>query len=75
LSYLRAVEEQKNAIMKFILAFLFLGFVSVSNAAETTVSTTETAKMEQNDGRKKAKRVNKKRKRKCSQFGRQIYAG
>ena len=60
--------------MRFLLAFLFLSIVSVSNAAETSAPSVDQVSMEQFDGRRK-KRINKKRKRKCSQFGRRIYAG
>jgi hypothetical protein len=60
--------------MRYLLAFLFLCIVSASNAAESATPSAEKVSMEQFDGRRK-KRINKKRKRKCSQFGRRIYAG
>lgn len=60
--------------MKFLLGFLFISITTLSNATE--VNTQESSvKMEVFDGRKKKKRINKKRKKKCKQFGRRIYAG
>lgn len=60
--------------MKFLLGFLFISITTLSNATE--VNTQEASvNMEVFDGRKKKKRINKKRKKKCKQFGRRIYAG
>lgn len=67
--------------MKFLLSFLIL-FVSFISSAETTsVEATKNTVIEvamPGDRGKKArknKRINKKRKRKCQQFGRRGFAG
>lgn len=62
--------------MKLLLSFLFLIVTTLSNAAELPVVDKTDVKTEVFDGRKrKQKRTNKKRKKKCKQFGRRIYAG
>ena len=64
-----------NSVLKTFL-IVFLSFIS---SAETTVNslkpTTVIEMAMPGDREKKNKRVNKKRKKKCKQFGRRIYAG
>ena len=67
-------NDKPQKIMKFLLGFLFISITTLSNASEVKPQETR-VNMEVFDGRKKKKRINKKRKRKCKQFGRRIYAG
>ena len=67
-------HDKPQKIMKFLLGFLFISITTLSNASEVKPQETR-VNMEVFDGRKKKKRINKKRKRKCKQFGRRIYAG
>ena len=68
--------------MRYLIFSLFLILCLQSNAsAEQMLSNTSPAPLElaqAEDGRKKSRRVrrkNKRRKKKCKQFGRRIYAG
>lgn len=70
--------------MKFLifLSLIFLSFTSsanmeVSNEVKKDITTELTINNDRGRGKKsrKAKRTNKRRKRKCQQFGRKSYAG
>ncbi len=62
--------------MKFLLAFLFVTAATLSNASEINLSSENMTRVETFDGgKKRQKRMNKKRKRKCKQWGRRVYAG
>lgn len=69
--------NQKPIFMKLLLSLLILFSISFySNAESTNVDTFKAETTVQFDKRKrKQKRINKKRKRKCHQFGRKVYAG
>jgi hypothetical protein len=68
--------------MKFTLTFLLIAFSFISSAETSTSAFQEATKHEVSigldRGKKKSrhsKRINKKRKRKCSQFGKRSFAG
>lgn len=62
--------------MKFLLAFLFVATTTISNASEFNYTSESMVKVEAFDGgKKRQKRINKKRKRKCKQWGKRVYAG
>jgi hypothetical protein len=68
--------------MKILLTAILISICSAGMATEITVSANEKAQVEAfigaDRGKKKArrnKRINKKRKRKCQNFGRRSFAG
>ena len=71
--------------MKFIISLFLLSLSFTSSASAETISSLESKKdanaitvVDYDRGKRKNrrnKRINKKRKRKCSQFGRRVYAG
>jgi hypothetical protein len=68
--------------MKVLLTAILISICSAGMATEITVSAAETTQVEASigadRGKRKArrnKRINKKRKRKCNNFGRRSFAG
>lgn len=64
--------------MKLIISLSFLLFAFLSNAGQKQARTQELAPFsisQLDDRKRKAKRTKRRRKRKCKQFGKKIYAG
>lgn len=64
--------------MKVIIAILALLISSTSFSMDAAFDTVSKTEMTQDGGKKRARknrRINKKRKKKCKQFGRKVYAG
>ncbi len=67
--------------MKLLISFLFMSFVYSASASYSDVVVANNVKTETSvypgpgKGKKSNKRLNKKRKRKCSKWGRKSFAG